>query len=225
MKNMDASEQKHILVVDDHAVVRRGFRQLLDEQPDLTAAWEAATPSEVMAVIAEHAPDLVLMDVTLGGGAAGIDLIKQVHTQRPDVPVLTVSMHDERLYAQRALAAGAQGYVTKRVPDAELLRAVRAVLEGRVYVSEAVKERIAEPASGNGTKASASPIGQFSDRELEVFLLLGKGFAPRHIAEKLHLSVKTIETYRRHLKQKLNLDDSAELTRYAVAWRTQHGVE
>lgn len=201
----------------------------MNEQSDLTVAGEAATPGEVMDRINEAAPDLVLMDVTLDGGAVGLDLIRQLRDSHPEVMVLTVSMHDETLYAARSLAAGAQGYVMKRVPDEELLDAMRQVLDGRFYVSDAIRERLpleapgAEVPGGNGE--ATRPLDRLTDRELEVFLLVSRGFAPRHIAERLHVSVKTVESHRRNLRKKLGLENSAELKRYAIAWRVERGGE
>lgn len=218
---------KCVLVVDDHAVVRRGLRQLIDDQLEPAACWEAQSPTEALDRAAEHCPDLALVDITLdnsGGGAAGLDLIKRLRRLEPAPRVLAVSMHDETLYARRALAAGAQGYIMKRAPDDELIRAVRRVLDGRTYVSEDVREQLMKQ-KFEGEPEKTGPVDTLSDRELEVFMLIGRGFAPRHIAEKLHLSVKTVETHRRHLKQKLGLKSSSELTRYAIAWRMGRSSE
>ena len=194
---------------------------------DLAARWEAHTAAEALDRAADHEPDLALVDITLkasgGGGAAGLDLIKRLRRLEPAPRVLAVSMHDEVLYAQRALAAGAQGYIMKRSPDKELVRAVRRVLGGRLYVSDAVRERLMK--TPEAPDEVTAPVDTLSDRELEVFLLIGQGFAPRHIADQLDLSVKTIETHRRHLKRKLRLETSAELVRYAVAWRKERSVE
>jgi len=216
---------RRILIVDDHPVVRRGFRQLLGEQPNLTPCAEAAASAEALDAAREYLLELALVDITLGdGGDSGLELIKQLRAAHPDLPLLAVSMHDEVLYAERALAAGAQGYVMKRVPDETLLEAVRHVLDGGVYVSDAMRERLLErPAETVAGGGNGSPLAQLSDREMEVFRLIGQGLAPRHIAERLHLSVKTVETHRRHLKQKLGLESSGELRRYAVAWRVEHG--
>jgi len=231
---------RRVFIVDDHPVVRRGFRQLVDEPDDLTVAGEAETPAEALDRIGEAGPDLVLMDVTLDGGARGLDLIRRFRDTYPNLPVLTVSMHDETLYATRALAAGARGYVMKRVPDEVLLDAMRQVLAGRTYVSDAIRERLADEApkadslrtevpgedGGPGEDGeTARPLDRLTDRELEIFLLVSRGFAPRHIAERLHVSVKTVESHRRNLRRKLGLENSAELTRYAVAWRVEHGGE
>lgn len=216
-----------LLIVDDHSVVRRGLQQLIDEQSDLAASWTVATATDALELVSEHQPDLALIDVSLENGS-GIELVKQLHAYHSELPVLMVSMHDETLYAERALAAGAQGYIMKEAPDKEMLQAVRRVLEGRIYVSEEVRKRLFPLGKGQSaleerSSGARSPVGRLSDRELEVFLLLGRGFAPRHIAEKLSVSVKTVESHRRHLKEKLNLEGSAELTRYAVEWSRKRG--
>lgn len=219
--------EAQVLIVDDHSVVRRGLQQLVDEQPDLAAAWTVATVPDALEVAGQQEPDLALVDVSLGNGS-GIELVKQLHAYHAELPILMVSMHDETLYAERALAAGARGYIMKQAPDDEVLRAIGRVLEGRIYVSETIRERLfpfGERSTSEGFSSDAdSPIGRLSDRELEVFLLLGRGFAPRHIAEKLAVSVKTVESHRRHLKEKLNLEGSAELTRYAVEWARKRGA-
>lgn len=221
---MTSDSPNRVLIVDDHAIVCRGLRQLLNDQSDLAPAGIASTPIEALDLAAEHEPDLVLVDITLTdeGDAEGLDLIKRLHNLESPPFILAVSMHDESLYAQRVLTAGAQGYIMKRVPDEEILKAIRRVLEGRIYVSDAIRERLL---TAPNEEESGSPVDQLSNRELEVFLLIGQGFAPRHIAEKLHLSVKTVETHRRHLKQKLGVEGSAELTRYAIAWRVERSTE
>jgi DNA-binding NarL/FixJ family response regulator len=223
------SEASHqLLIVDDHSVVRRGLQQLVEEQPDLAAVWTVATVSDALEVAGEQEPDLALIDVSLGNGS-GIELAKQLHAYHPELPILMVSMHDETLYAERALAAGARGYIMKQAPDEEVLCAIRRVLDGRIYVSKTIRERLFPFGEGRSTSEgfssdADSPVERLSDRELEVFLLLGRGFAPRHIAEELAVSVKTVESHRRHLKEKLNLEGSAELTRYAVEWARKRGA-
>lgn len=217
------NRDRQILIVDDHAVVRRGLRQLVSEEPDLFAPWEASTAGEALHLVSQHAPDLVLVDVTLEG-ASGIELVKQLQAHHTDLPVLVVSMHDEKLYAERALAAGARGYVMKRTSDEEMLQAIRQVLAGRIYVSEEVRTRLFPLKTGYAPTEVSSPVERLSDRELEVFLLLGQGYAPRHIADELCVSVKTVESHRQHLKKKLNLESSAELTRYAIEWHKENAV-
>lgn len=217
------NNKRQVLIVDDHSVVRRGLRQLVNEEPDLSAPWEAETAGEALHLVSQHLPDLVLVDVTLEG-ASGIELVKQLQAHHPEIPVLVISMHDEKLYAERALAAGARGYVMKRTPDREMLEAIRQVLSGRVYVSEKVRSRLFPLEAGFAPAEVSSPVERLSDRELEVFLLLGQGYAPRHIADELCVSVKTVESHRQHLKKKLNLESSAELTRYAIEWHKENAA-
>jgi DNA-binding NarL/FixJ family response regulator len=211
---------KNVLIVDDHPVVRRGLRELLDGETGLQVVGEAASEAEALEVAEqEPAPDLALVDVHLQDGS-GIELVKQLRSQHEGLPVLVISMHDETLYAERALAAGAHGYIMKQAPEEEMLAAVRRILDGRFSISDEIRERLFPLEAGTLTDASNGdpPVGRLSDRELEVFLLISRGWAPRHIAEKLHLSVKTVETHRRHIRRKLGLENAAELRRYAVAW-------
>ncbi len=193
------------LLVDDHTVVRRGLRYLFEREPDFEVVGEAATEAEAFDLIEALGPDLLVTDLTLEG-RGGLDLIERVHRYHPEVRVLVLSMHDEELYAQRAFAAGAHGYVMKRYADDEILRTARIVRDGDVHLS----------ASAPG--GTSTPLASLTDRELEVFLLIGQGYAPRHIAEKLNLSVSTVEVYRERLKEKLDIESSPLLLRYAVQW-------
>lgn len=217
---MEGDDCTRVLIVDDHALTRGGLRQLLSDEPDIEVRWEANTPTEALDLATEHAPDLAIVDITLGGGTSGLDLVRRLCKLQPAPIVLVVSMHDEAIYAQRALSAGAQGYVMKRRPNKELVRAVHQVLEGRIYVSDNIKKRLLDRAFWD-TDEEDSLVSRLSDRELEVFRLLGKGYSPRHIAEQLHLSVKTIGTHQHHMKQKLGVESSAELRLFAVAWHVE----
>lgn len=210
-----------VFVVDDHPIVRRGLRQLFHREVDFTVCGEAATAADALLAITDLQPDLVVSDLKLEG-RDGLELTKQIDTHAPAVPVLIVSMYDERLYAERALAAGARGYVMKRSDDDELLHAARQVLTGRIYITDAIREKVREHGDALPEATKDHLIDRLTDRELEVFLLLGQGFAPRHIADRLNLSVSTIEVYRGRLKDKLHLDSSAVLTRYAVRWCRDH---
>lgn len=212
-----------ILIVDDHPVVRQGFSQLVTSEQGLSAPWEASTSGEALNLVNKHEPDLALVDVALDG-ISGIELVKQLQTHYPELPVLVVSIHDEKLYAERALAAGARGYVMKCISNEEMLKAIHHVLSGRVYVSGEVKARAFPLELSYAPADVSSPVDRLSDRELEVFLLLGQGYAPRHIADELCVSVKTVESHRQHLKDKLNLEKSTELTRYAIEWRKENAV-
>jgi DNA-binding NarL/FixJ family response regulator len=221
----DVDRKKRVLIVDDHPVVRRGLRELLEDQEDFRVAGEAASEVEALDLAGSEPLDLALVDVSLQNGN-GVELVKQLQNHHKKLPVLVISMHDERLYAERALAAGARGYVMKQAGDEEILRAVRRVLGGRFYLSGGTRERLFPLEAGElSEEGGETPVERLSDRELEVFLLVGQGYAPRHLAEELNLSVKTVETHRRHIRQKLDLESASELVRYAIAWSKEKATE
>lgn len=207
-----------IFLVDDHPVVRHGLRLLFEQEPDLRVCGEAAEVPAALEAIAHLAPDLVVTDLMLDGGS-GLDLVRALRKSR--VAVLIFSMHDEALYAERALCAGAHGYVMKCCSEGEVVRAAREVLAGRIYVSDGLRHT--RPNFGAWPSRPAPP-DTLTDRELEVFLLIGQGYAPRHIAEKLNLSPSTVEVYRERLKEKLDLESSPLLIRYAVSWCRDHAL-
>lgn len=213
---------KRIYIVDDHPVVRRGLSQIFEREPGFYVCGEAESVAQALLAIPDLAPDLVVSDLSLEG-RSGLELTTQLKRQHPSLPVLIVSMHDEELYAARALAAGANGYVMKRSSDRDIIWAAQEVLAGRIYLSEYMRHQLEANQHQNGI-AVASPIDLLADRELEVFLLMGQGFAPRHIAEKLSLSPSTVEVYRERLKEKLGLESSPVLLRYAVRWCKDHDV-
>ncbi len=205
-----------VLIVDDHPVFRFGLAQMLSAQSGLAVCGEAESAEEALPLVTELQPDLLVVDLSLPG-VHGLELVKRAREASPGILVLVCSMYDEALFAERALRAGARGYVEKQEPVAEIVTAVREVLAGRRYVSPRIARRLDQPErEGRG---SDDPIpSRLSDRELEVFTLIGRGLGTREIAERLGLSVKTVETYREHLKEKLALGSGAELTRRAVAW-------
>ena len=209
--------RKRILVVDDHPLLRRGVAALIRTEPDLDVCAEAATAAAALDAIREHSPDLVIVDITLEG-PDGLGLIKEMKARYPEIPALVLSMHDEAVYAERALRAGARGYVTKQQLDDTLLAAIRRVLNGEMYMSEKVRSRFAEKFLGGAASENDSPLAALTDHELEVFRLIGQGQSTRQIAHHLHRSVKTIESYREHIKQKLTLGSGAELVRRATLW-------
>lgn len=208
-----------VLLVDDHPMIRRGIADLINAEPDLAVCGEAGTMQEAMALAQKSKPQLVIVDVSLNGNN-GIELMKNLSTRWPGVPILAYSMHDEAIYAERALRAGAKGYVMKESPPELLLEAIRQVLKGKIYLSDPMSERLLGRIvrAGSTTPIAASPIEKLSDRELEVLELLGKGMRTSEIADQLCLSIKTIETYREHLKQKLSLGSGQELLRFAIEW-------
>jgi DNA-binding NarL/FixJ family response regulator len=208
--------QRRILLVDDHPLTRHGLAQLIAQQADLAVCGEAGRAEEVLDSVRSLRPDLVLVDVTLPG-KPGLELIKDLATMFPEVPVLVFSMHDESLYAERALRAGARGYVMKSVGGEEMLRAIRHVLAGKVYLSQDLSGRILDSLSGN-VRRPAGALSVMSDREFEVFQLVGEGLSTREIGLRLHISGKTVETHRLRIREKLGLRNPAELTKYAVRW-------
>lgn len=209
-----------ILLVDDHPVLRMGIAELINSESTLEVCGEAASLAEACQMVAKLKPDLVIADISLEGNS-GIELMKELAYRWEDLRVLAYSMHDEHLYAERALRAGAKGYVMKQTSPETLLEAVHQVLAGRVYLSKEVSERLLGKfisVKTAGGKSEQSPIERLSDRELEVLQLLGKGLTTSQIAGNLCLSTKTVETYREHLKTKLTLHSGPELVRYAVEW-------
>lgn len=214
-KNQDAEHR--IVIVDDHPIVRQGLAQLIDQEDDLHICGQAEDAHEAMRAIRELNPDLVIVDISLRT-TSGIDLIKDIKTQFPALPVLTLSMHDEALYAERALRAGARGYIMKQEAPEEVVAAIRRVLAGTTYVSQGMAAKMVNKIVAGPGERGASPVDRLSDRELEVFRLIGEGYGTREMAEKLYLSVKTIETYRAHIKEKLNLQDANQLLRAAIRW-------
>lgn len=206
-----------ILLVDDHPIVRQGMAQLINREGDLTVCGEAGTAHEALALLNTLKPDLAIIDVALED-RSGIELLKEVKARLPRLPVLMLSMHHESLYAERALHAGAMGYIMKQEAPDRVLVAVRRILTGEVYLSEKMSARMLRSLTDRRSGTEASPIDRLSDRELEVFRLVGKGFSTSEIAEQLFLSAKTVETHREHIKQKLKLARKGELLRYAVQW-------
>jgi len=207
---------RRILIVDDHPMMREGLVQLIEHEPDLCAAGQASDAAQTLNAIAEAMPDLVILDISLPD-KSGLELIKDIQALHPHLPVLVLSMHDESLYAERVLRAGGRGYIMKQEGGKRLMEAIRSVLDGKIYVSERMSEKILELFSGHRTETH-SPVEHLSDREFEVFQLVGQGQGTRQIAERLHLSVKTVEVHRGNIKRKLKLNSGNELVRYAVRW-------
>ena len=206
-----------ILIVDDHPIVRRGLAELVNHEDDFAVCGQAEDYHEALRAIGELNPNMAVVDISLKE-TSGLELIKDIHSQHPDLPVLALSMHDETLYAERALRAGAMGYIMKQEATENVIAAIRKILGGEIYVSDRMASRMVRKLVAGQTVTTASPVGCLSDRELEVFRLIGKGHGTRQISERLYLSVKTIETYRAHIKDKLNLADAAELLQYAIQW-------
>lgn len=215
--NPPASAKKSILIVDDHPVLRRGLAALIEAEPDLTVCGEAADGKAALEAVRNTRPDLAIVDLSLGEGD-GLDLIKQLKQRSPEIPVLVLSMHDETVYAERSLRAGARGYVTKQQLDDTVLVAIRRLLDGEMYMSERLTSRLAAKFVGGRTLDEDRSVHALSDRELQVFRLIGQGRTTRQIAAALELSIKTIESHREHIKDKLSLASSAELAQRATQW-------
>ncbi len=211
------AEPTRILVVDDHPIMRAGLAQLIGEEPDLAVCGEAADAHGALEAVETLQPDLAIVDITLKD-SSGIDLIKDLRVRRPKLPVLVLSMHDEMFYAERALRAGARGYVTKSEVADRIIEAVRKVLAGEVYVSGKVADKMISSMVGGRSDPKAFPIDRLTDRELQVLELIGEGLQTREIAGRLHVSVKTVDAHREHIKRKLDLDGANELVKYAVQW-------
>jgi len=214
---MNAAEKARILLIDDHPVVRHGLRQLIDIEYDLEVCGEAGTLQESLAAIQELSPDLAIVDVALGD-SDGLEVVRQCRARWPDILVLVLSMMGERLHAEHALRAGAHGYIMKQEAPEVLLTAIRRVLGGGVYINPDLQDRWLQRAIGNQHAALELPITSLTDRELTVLRLIGQGLSTRRVAEELSLSVKTVETHRDNVRQKLVLENSAELIRYAALW-------
>jgi len=218
MSGRKTKKPARVLIVDDHPPVREALAFRIGRQPDLEVCGEAADTVEALRLVAEARPDVAVVDITLKSGD-GIDLIKRIRDRDDRVRILVWSMHGESLYAERALRAGALGYVNKDQATDTIVEALRRVLEGRVWLSEAMAERLLQRAVGSGRQeVTRSPVDALADRELEVFRLIGQGVKTAEIAERLHLSVKTVETYRDRIRQKLDLSDGTQLAHYATQW-------
>ncbi|MDG2385579.1 MAG: response regulator transcription factor [Pirellulaceae bacterium] len=210
-------QKRRIMLVDDHPLVRHGLSQLINVESDLVVCAEAASGEDALSVVGEIRPDLMVIDIGLKG-INGVELIKRIRARQPEVKMLVSSMHDETLYAERALRAGARGYVNKEEAPENVIEAIRQVLDGNVFLSAAMKDRLLNDLIDGGDSSQQSPVETLSDRELEVFTLIGRGLTTREVANRLHLSVKTIETHRDHIRAKMKISSSAELMRHAVQW-------
>jgi DNA-binding NarL/FixJ family response regulator len=216
-KREDKNSKTRILIVDDHAIVRFGIAQVINRQPDMIVCGEEENASRALDAISALKPDLVIADISLKD-SSGLELMRNIKAQYPKLPVLVVSAHDESIYAEIAFRAGALGYLMKEEALEKILAAIRRVLSGAVYVSDALAARLLQQQIRGQTDIQESPVKSLSDREMEVFRLIGQWKKTREIAEELHLSIKTIEYYREQIKRKLGLKDASELTQYATSW-------
>ena len=215
-----ATNRKRIMVVDDHPIVRQGLALLINREPDMVVCGEAEEAMGALHVLASARPDVLILDISLNG-PDGIDLLKTLRTTHPTLPVLILSMHDELIYAERALRAGANGYIMKQEATERVLVAVRRILNGEIYVSQRISNQMLKHYITGPSVIRNSSVSDLSDRELEVFRLIGDGHGTRQIAEELHVSVKTVESYQAHIKEKLSLRSARELVQHAIQWNMQ----
>lgn len=212
-----AERKARIFVVDDHPIVRQGLAQLLNRETDLEVCGDAEDATSAVYAIETLLPDIVIIDISLDG-PDGLDLLKTLRARNATLPILILSMHDESLYAERALRAGAQGYIMKQEATDKVLVALRRILSGEMYVSERMSNKLLNQFLRSGREPVGSAIESLSDRELEVFRLIGLGHGTRQIADELNLSVKTVEAYQAHIKDKLSLKNARELFQHALQW-------
>ena len=209
--------KRRILLIDDHPIMRHGLAQLIRMETDLEVCGEAGSAADGLTAVQQLKPDLAIVDLTLPD-KHGLELIKDILAVMPDTRCIVLSMHDESLYAERGLRAGAKGYLMKETAAENLITAIQRVLGGGIYVSDAMSSRLLEQATGQRGKAGTTGVNQLSDREIEVLEMIGKGIATKIIADKLNISARTVEAHRAHIKEKLGITDGAALVRYAVQW-------
>jgi DNA-binding NarL/FixJ family response regulator len=222
-KPQNASAKRRILVVDDHPIVRQGLALMVNREADLVVCGEAEDATGAMLVMASARPDVLIVDISLNG-PDGLDLLKNIRTTHPSLPVLILSMHDESIYAERALRAGANGYIMKQEATEKVLVAVRRILNGEIYVSDRIANKMLKHYITGASDLKCSSIADLSDRELEVFRLIGEGHGTRQIAGELHLSIKTVESYQAHIKDKLSLRTARELMQHAIQWKLNEKI-
>jgi len=216
-----SAKRKKVFIVEDHPVFREGLAGLIKREPDLSVCGQADNAAQALSAIQKSQPDLLLIDITLPG-KSGLELIKDVRATNPNLAILVISMHDETLYGERVLRAGGRGYIMKQEGPENMLRAIRQVLNGQIYLSARMSPRILDFLSPRRTRNSGSPIARLTDREFEILQLIGQGKDSHVIAKQLHLSFKTVDAHRGHIKGKLNLKSGMELVCYAARWVETH---
>jgi len=223
MSPMKQKARSRVLLVDDHPLVRQALREVISRERDLVVCAEAEDQDGAFSAIEAFRPDLAIVDLGLGN-SGGIRLIQDLHDRHPKMPTLVLSMHDELLYAERAIRAGASGYISKQEPPAKIIEAIRKVLAGEIYWSEKAAARVASKVAHAVRGASGSPVDLLSERELQVFELIGSGTSTPAIAAMLHIDASTVETYRGRIKEKMNLRDANELLQAAIRWSVAKGA-
>jgi len=215
-------QKRRILIVDDHPIVREGLTTIINEQTDLVVCGEAEDAQTALEAVGTLRPDLMIVDVSLKG-INGIELVKLIQRRHEKIPILVLSMHDESLYVERVLRAGARGYIMKQEGTEKVVTAIHRILGGDIYVSEAMGKKLLRTFQESQPETSSPSVDRLSDRELEVFRLIGQGYGTRQIADTLHVSVKTVNTYRQHIKEKLKFETGSELLRQAIQWVQSEG--
>jgi DNA-binding NarL/FixJ family response regulator len=215
--------KRTVFIVDDHPLLRQGLALMINRENDLTVCGEAEEAQTAMHAISQSQPDIMIVDISLNG-PDGLDLLKNIRSSYPALPVLILSMHDEATYAERALRARANGYIMKHEATEKVLIAVRRILNGEIYLSDRIANKMLQQYIGGASTALQTRLSTLSDRELEVFRSIGEGRSTRQIADELHLSVKTVETYQAHLKEKLALRSGRELIQHAIQWKIDEGA-
>jgi DNA-binding NarL/FixJ family response regulator len=210
-----AEEKIRVLIVEDHPIFRMGLKELINAQKDMEVCGEADDVSVARRAVGEHPPDMIILDLALKS-SSGIELIRELGARKQSIPVLVLSMHDESVHAERCISAGAKGYIMKQEATVSVVKAIRHILSGNCYVSERIMTRLLNRRLRPDEPLLRSPIGNLTDRELEIFQLIGKGQSPSKIAQQLHLSVKTVGTHKERIKEKLSITDGGELVRFAV---------
>jgi DNA-binding NarL/FixJ family response regulator len=216
-ENKTKENKTQVLIVDDHPVIRDGLVTIVNHERDMNVCGQAADAYQALKAAAELKPDIVVTDISLKS-SDGIELTKNIKARCPGLPVIIFSVHDESLYAERALLAGAKAYLMKDEVSENIIKAIRTVLSGEIYVSDTISKKFLHKIAGDKAGTAKTPIESLSDREFEVFRLIGEGLKASQIANQLHLSIKTAETYRSRIKEKLNLADAAELLQYSIKW-------
>ncbi|MGA1980375.1 MAG: response regulator transcription factor [Sedimentisphaerales bacterium] len=222
-QNKTNENKTQVLIVDDHPVIRDGLATIINHERDMNVCGQADDAHQALKAVTELKPDVVIADISLKS-SDGIELTKSIKARYPRLPVIVFSVHDESIYAERALRAGAHAYMMKDVVSENIVKAIRTVLNGEIFISEKISKKFLHKIAGDKAGTTKTLIEGLSDRELEIFRLIGEGYKPSQIAKQLHLSIKTIETYRARIKEKLNLADAAELLRYSIKWaKSQNG--
>ena len=213
-----AIEHKKILIVDDHPLLRQGIKQVIELEEDLKVTGEASSANEAIDMINRDKPDIAIVDITLAGNVSGIELVKSINERFPEIKALVLTMHDESLYAERAIRAGARGYIMKEVASKNIINAIRTILNDELYLSENISKKIIDKLVRGSADTIGISVENLSNREFEIFQLIGNGFSTKEMAKKLNLSIYTVESHKKNIKEKLKLKNSSDLSKYAIQW-------